>query len=417
MMNHPILKMLSLPAVTAAICLTLCSAAPATDEKPPLTKPEAKADGHADEVKLTPEAIKRHGITVEPAKMQLLLPTFVAPAKLWFNMEAMAHVGTPVKGRATELLVRVGDTVKEGDALIVVISPELGQAQSDYLQKKTALDVAKPQVKIARDAYDRARKLMDENQGISITEVQKREADYQTAQGNQKSAESAATAAENNLHLLGMEQPAVDAFLKGGEIDLKYTVRAPIAGQVIQREVTLGELVSPDKEALLVLADTSSVWVFADVPEARLKELTRGSHARVTIPAIGGDAIRGVVSHIAPALDASSRTARVRVELPNPDGTLLPGMFAQVEINASSAAKGKPVLAVPEEAIQTVEGGPAVFVPVSGESNTFAKRPVTAGKTVGGLVPILSGLKEGESLVTIGSFILKADLGKSEAKD
>ena len=410
-------------AVTSIVCLAATTFAIAAEdqdkpgEKQSAVKSELKADAHPDEVKLTAEAIQRNGIIVEPAKKQPLVPTFIAPARLAFNTEGMAHVGTPVKGRATDLLVRIGDQVKNGAVLVVVASPELGQAQIDYLQKKTALEVSIPQVKIAKEAYDRAKKLMDENQGIAISEVQKREADYQTAQGNQKSAQSGVIAGENNLHLLGMEQAAIDAFLKSGEIDPKYTVRAPMAGRVIQREVTLGELVSPDKEALIVLADTSSVWVLADVPEAKLKGLARGSVARVKVPAVGDEAIEGKVSHIAPALDASTRTARVRIELPNAQGQLLPGMFAQVEMTSTQNGKGEAALAVPEDAIQTIGDGSAVFVPVPNEPNTFAKRPVTIGKPVGGMVPILSGLKEGELLVTRRSFILKADLGKSEAKE
>jgi cobalt-zinc-cadmium efflux system membrane fusion protein len=99
----------------------------------------------------------------------------------------------------------------------------------------------------------------------------------------------------------------------------------------------------------------------------------------------------------------------------NPGGALRPGMFCRVEISAGEGAAGEAVLAVPDDAVQTVEGGPAVFVPVAGEDDTFAKRAVTVGKPVGGWVPVLSGLKEGEPVVVGGSFILKADLGKSGA--
>jgi cobalt-zinc-cadmium efflux system membrane fusion protein len=97
--------------------------------------------------------------------------------------------------------------------------------------------------------------------------------------------------------------------------------------------------------------------------------------------------------------------------------TLKPGMFAQVEIVATDPAnpEAAPMVAVPDEAVQTVEGGPAVFVPVKGEPNTFAKRAVTVGPSVGGLVPILGGLVEGEEFVVAGTFILKAELGKGSA--
>ena len=133
------------------------------------------------------------------------------------------------------------------------------------------------------------------------------------------------------------------------------------------------------------------------------------------IAAVPDGTIEGKVSRIAPAIDDATRTARVRVEVPNRDGRLRPGMFAAVEFTSASHAGGEPTLAVPEEAVQTVEGGPAVFVPVQGEENTFAKRAVMVGRAVGGMVPVLSGLKEGESVVTRGTFLLKAELGKGEA--
>jgi len=384
------------------------------DHKP--TAPSAKPEEHHDEVKLTPQAIKQNNIVTEPAKKHLLIPTFLAPGKVAFNTEEIAHVGSPVKGRAAELLVRVGAEVKKGDPLLIITSPELGQAQSDYLQKKTAADVLAPQVKIAHDAHDRARKLMQEKQGITLTEVQKREAEFQIAEGNQKAAQSAANTALSNLQLLGMEQPDIDAFLKTGQINPRFTLRAPIAGQVIQREVTLGELVSPEKEALLVIADLSSVWVLADVPEARLHDLAKGASAKVKIASLGEQSIEGSLAHISPSLDAATRTARVRIEIPNVGRQLLPGMFTLVEIESVTTAKIEPTLALPEEAVQIVEGGPAVFILVPDEPNTFEKRPVTVGKPIGGKVPILTGLKEGESVVIKGSFILKAELGKSEAE-
>src|SRR5262249_27186648 len=115
------------------------------------------------------------------------------------------------------------------------------------------------------------------------------------------------------------------------------------------------------------------------------------------------------------------RTAQVRIDVTQSAGEtfrLRPGMFAVAEIAASSPDRASPgaVLAIPEEAVQSVEGGTAVFVPVAGEANTYAKRPVTVGAAVGGFVPVLSGLGENEAYVAAGSFILKADLGKSAAK-
>jgi cobalt-zinc-cadmium efflux system membrane fusion protein len=370
---------------------------------------------HEDEVKLTAEAVKKYAVRAEPVTRQQLKPTFVAPARVAFNANAMAHVGSAVKGRVAELKVQVGDEVKKGDVLLVVESPELGEAQSDFIQKRGAATAAAPLVESARSAYARARELYDQTKGISLTDLQKRETDYKSAQAALQTAQTAVTAAENKLHLLGMDHAAVDELARTGEIKPHFPVRAPLAGQVTQREVTLGELVGPDREHLLIVADVTTLWVLADAPEARLKGLKKGSEARVTLAALPDEKVTGAVAFVGQTVDPATRTVQVRIEVKNGDGELKPGMFARAEIAVGGDPKGDAVLAVPDEAVQTVEGGPAVFVPVKGEENTFAKRAVTVGKAVGGWVPVLSGLKEGERVVVAGTFILKADLGKAGA--
>lgn len=381
----------------------------------PAHKHDDHGDAHADEVKLTSDAIQRYGIKVAAVTKQALPRTIQVPARVAFNAEAMAHVGSAVSGRATEIKVRVGQEVKKGDELLIVESPELGEAQSDFLQKRTAVMVTASTVEPAKSAAERARKLYEQSQGIALGEVQKRESEVKAAEGALQTAQAAATAAENKLHLLGMEQAAVQALIQSLEINPKYMIRAPISGQVTEREVTLGELVSPEKEALLVLANMDALWLIADVPELRLNDVQVGSKAAARINALLNEPVSGTLSFIAPTLDASTRTAQVRIEVANAERKLKPGMFATAEIISSSGETSAPVLAVPSDAVQTVEGGPAVFVPVEGEPNTFAKRAITIGTPVGGMIPVTSGLKAGDRIVIAGTFILKAELGKSGA--
>lgn len=388
---------------------------------------EEGGGAHADEVTLTAEAVERYGVKDEAAQLWVLKPTVVTPARVAFNTEAMAHVGSPLRGRAVEVKVRLGETVKAGQELVIIESPELGEAQADYLQKRTAVLTAGPAVELTKVAWERAKGLYEQSQGISLTEVQRREAEHKAAIANVKAAEAAVTASENRLHLLGMKQEDVATLASTGEIAPRHAIKAAIDGQVVQREVTLGELVGPDREALMILADTRLLWVLADVPEAKLTGIAVGAKAWITIGSATGQSDRaatprfeGTVSFIAPLVDPTTRTAQVRIDVPaSLDGglTLKPGMFAQAEIVASMSggADPAPPVAVPDEAIQTVEGGPAVFVPVANEPNTFAKRAVTVGKPVGGLVPISSGLVEGERFVIAGTFILKAELGKGSA--
>lgn len=372
------------------------------------------------QIVILPTAVKAFGVKLEPAAVRTLVPSFSAPARVAYNTERMAHIGSAVVGRVAALPVRQGDAVKEGDTLLVVDSPELGEAQSDYVQKRTMAQAAAPIVDFARNAAERAKKLYDESEGISLTEVQKRLAEQQIAESALLNARAAMTGASNRLQLLGMTEDEIKALGETGTITPRYTVRAPIGGQVIRRDVTLGELVRPDRDSLLVVADTSRLWVLVDVPEMRLREVAVGSTARITVAAFPGETFEGTVSFISADLNEATRTAQVRVEVDNARGLLRPGLFARAEIvGAPGGADGQAsaaMLAVPESAIQTIEGKPVVFVPFTEKPDTFLKRPVTLGEPVGGMLPVLYGLREGEPIVIAASFILKAQLGKSSAK-
>lgn len=384
-------------------------------------KPDAHRDDshddhaeHADEVTLTPAAIERWGIRAEPLKRHVLTETLTVPSRVSFNAEAVAHIGSVVTGRVSQVNARVGDAVKAGEGLLVIVSPELGMAQSQYLQQRGGIASAEATVAVTRSLFDRAKALYDESQGIALSEVQKREAEYRAAQGQLVAARSALTASENVLHVLGMDQQAIESLAQSGEVDPRYSIRSPIDGRVIAREATLGEAVGPDRDALMVVADLRMLWVIADVPESRIAAIRVGSKATVTSAALAGKAFDGKVTYLGVQLDAVTRTVPVRIEVTDGDSLLRPGMFVQAELIAGDEG-GEAVAAIPEAAVQTVEGATCVFVPVEGEPNTFAKRVVRIGKAIGRMVPVLEGLREGEPYVAHGSFILKADLGKAGA--
>lgn len=379
---------------------------------------DATAGEHSDEIELSADAIARYGIRVETAEVQRLQPSFTAAARVAFNSEAMAHVGSPLPGRVIELRVKLGDNVQKGDTLLIVESPELGEAQSDFLGKQIAAKAGVATIELAKNALDRANRLYEQNRGIALDEVQKREAEFKSAQTTLLTAQSAATAAENKLHLLGMDQVSVERLRESGEVNPRFPIGAPIPGQVVEREITLGELVHPEKETLLILADVDTFWVLADVPEARLAEVALGAGAWMNAGSLDPHRHEGQISYIAPMVDPRTRTATVRVVVKCDDRSLKPGMFVQVHIASVERGDTRPaeVVAVPEESVQTIDGQPVVFVAVPNEQNTFVKRPVSTGKSVGGLVPILVGLKPGEFFVANGSFMLKAELGKGSAE-
>ena len=395
----------------ATLLLCACDRHEKDDEKKEASTQKAEEKKH-DEVKLSKDAIEENGIKISPVTKRTLIPTFIVPARISYDMEKLAHAGAPVAGRVADIKVRLGDTVKANDELLIVESPDLGEAQSDLLQKRAAAAAAASAVEPAKVAWERGKTLYDQNQGIALAEVQKREADFRAAEAAQRAANVAAKAAENKLRLLGMDNAAIAKLIDTNQLTPRYPIRAAIAGQVVERNVTLGALVAADKD-LITIADTSLVWVLADVPEAHLAEVRVGSNATVTLVAIAKRQFPGVISYLSPALDASTRTLQVRIETKNDQSLLKPGMFAQAEIEAATDAKPEPVLAIPDEAVISIENETVVFVPAA-EEGLFKKTEVKLGPLVGGWHQVLSGLKENDKIVVEGAFILKAHLLKPE---
>lgn len=392
----------------------------ADHDEAPATHKAAEEKDHAkpSEVTLSKEAVEENEIKSEPVGRRVLVPTFEAPARVAFDAEAMARVGAPLAGRVAEFKARLGDAVHKGDELLVVESPDLGEAQSDYLLKRTALEAAQAAVEPAKVSYERGRQLYGQNQGIALAELQKREAEYKAAQAAVRAAEAAAGGARNKLSLRGMNDAAIAALAKTGELTPRYALRTPIDGQVIACDVTLGQLVAPDKDLSLEVADVRRMWVLADVPESEYGNVKVGAKASVTVAALPDERFDGTVKYIAPALDPASRSVQVRLEVANERGLLRPGMLARCRVEEPTPAGAEPILAVPDEAVQRVEDETIVFVPVAGKEGAFAKREIKAsGEPVGGWVPIRDGLKEGEAVVTHGAAILKAQLAKPAAEE
>ena len=375
---------------------------------------ESGGEEHADEVSLTAEAVERYGVRVAAVEARSLDAVATAPARVGFDTEAMAHVGSLVQGRIAEIRVKLGDRVETGDVLLVVDSPELGQLQADHLADLSAVEAATPAIELARDSYQRAQTLYEETSGggVTLNTVQDRQATLRAAERELAVAEADVTASANTLRLHGMTDAQIETLAGSKKIDPTYEVTAPIAGRVVEREVTPGELVSPNDEALMVLANLSTVWVLADVAEARLGSVGVGSSATLDVPALPGRSFEGSVTYIDPRVNENTRTARLRVEVENEGDALRPGMFASAMIGPSNGG-GEAMPALPADAVMEVEGETSVFVPVAGEPNTFARRGVTVSERVGDFYPVLHGVSVGDEIVVAGTFILKAEIGKA----
>jgi len=363
--------------------------------------------GEAEPLRLTAASAARHGVELAPVATRALRRLLRAPAHVAFDEARTAHIGCALRGRVAEVPVSLGTNVDAGDPLLVVDSPELGEAQVEWLQRRSALQSAAPRVDYAERAWRRAKALFDESHGIAEAEVLRREAEHAAAAAALREAEVALLAARQRLLLLGMAADDVDALAAGGDVVPRLTIRAPFAGTVIARDVTLGELVSPDRDMLLAISDTSRLWVLADVPESQIGAVRPGAVVHVHRGRHGDEAAAtGAVDRIAPTVDRATRTAEVRVVVEG-GSSLKAGMFVEacVEVPAEG---GREVVAVPVEAVQTVDRREVVFVPVAGEPHAFRMRPVELGELVDGYRPVRAGLAAGEQVVTTGSFVLKA---------
>ena len=370
-------------------------------------------EGHADEVALTADAIARYGVAVGTVEARSLEAAVTAPARVAFDEEATAHVSSLVRGRVQQIDAALGDVVEAGDLLFVVESPELGQRQAEYLATLASVEAARPAVELARGSFDRATSLYDQTEGggVTLNTVRDREAELRAAEREFAAAENAAASAANTLRLYGMDDAGLATLAESKAIDPTFDVVAPIDGEIVERHATLGELVGPDDEALMTLADLSSVWVLIDLPESRLASIGVGASASIEVPALGGRTFEGEVRYVDPRVNASTRTIRLRVVVENESSALQPGLFARATI--VPAESGEPTAALPAAAVLEVEGEPSVFVPVADEADTFARRAVVVGERVGGFFPVLSGVAVGDEVVVDGAFILKAEIEKA----
>lgn len=384
-----------IPALLFALTLTAlgCQAKPPAE---PVSASEGASPHEDAVVTLTPESQRAAEIVVEEVAFRPLQRKLQAPGSIQVNQNRLAHVGPRIPGRIVEIKAGLGERVKAGATLAVIDSPELGQAQSDYL-------TARAKLVVAEKAFERAKTLL-EGKVIGTGEYQRREGEYLAAKAE-------AQAAEDRLTLLGMTDDAIAAL--GGEraIRSQVAITAPFGGTVIDRRVTLGEVVEPGK-ALFTIADLSVLWGIAEIPEQDLARVKKGLPAEVSVSAYPGEKFQGRTTYLSETIDPSSRTVNVRVDVDNGRGKLKPEMFATFTIVTDEADR---VLSLPDTAIQR-EGGKAIVFVAKGEGR-FEKRPVELGPESQGWQVVRSGLQPGEQVVTKGAFVLKSETLKGQMEE
>ena len=350
-------------------------------------------DEHGEEklVKMSAEVQKQSGVVVVPAKKQRLAGVISATGKVEANADKIAHVSPRISGKIVTVKSSLGDSVAAGQVLVTLDSVELGESLNRYHQSKTKFT-------LAQSNMDRIKVLVDKKIAAR-KEILQAETDYKTAQTELHTD-------EERLSLYGVSV----ADLQGDNHKKPILpVRSPIGGIITEKHAIVGEFADPTK-SLYTVADLSSVWVLVDIHEKDLAKVRRGQAATVIVGAFPDQKFRGRITYLADLVDETTRTVKARVEVPNPGRKLKPEMFATVEL--ALAADAPLVLAVSEEAVQELDGKKLIFV--AEKETEFEPRAVELGRASGGLVEVVSGLKEGERYAVKGAFTLKSELKKGE---
>lgn len=353
-------------------------------------------EGHdeTDSIKMTADVQKQNGIVIAPAEKQRLAGVISVTGKVEVNADKVAYVSPRISGKVVRSSVSLGDHVSAGQPLVTLDSVELGEALNRYHQSKTKLV-------LAESNRDRIKNLV-EKKIAARKDILQAETDLKIAQAEQRTD-------EQRLSLYGVERSDLkDANLKNPFL----LVRSPISGTITEKNVIVGELADPSK-SLYTVSDLSSVWIMVDINEKDLAKVYKGQSATVIVGAFPDLKLKGRITYIADLVNEATRTVKARIEVANPGRKLKPEMFATVELTLATDAP--PVLVVPEDALQDLDGKKVVFV--AEEEDELVARTVQTGRTAGGMVEIVSGLNEGERFAVKGAFILKSELKKGEMTD
>lgn len=353
-------------------------------------------------IKIPPEKQKAWGIETGLAAEMELHREIRLPGIISLNENRTAHVSSFTSGKAVSVRADLGRDVDRGEILAVINSPEFAEAQGAFLQAHTRAN-------LLRREYERAKALLEQN-AIEKKEYLRREAEYEAAAMEYGVRES-------NLRSYGMTHEQIEGMLKTGAgqgdgrqagfPDPSLSVRSPLRGRVIFRDIILGENVEADK-TLYTVSDLSDLWALVDAYEKDLPDIGEKSRVKILSPLYPDTVFPGKIDNIGSTVDPKLRTVKIRAVIDNGQRLLKPNMFIQAVIE-SSAGIGK-ILAVPEEAVQVLNGEKIVFL-LEGE-DVFAVEHVQIGDKFGDMRAITGGIHAGQKIVLKGAFNLKAELNK-----
>lgn len=373
-----------------------CGSIPADPDEHGHEDHDAPADGHeghGEEVVLGEAALRNARLDVQPVSSVALDGRVAVPARITLDPRREARVSAVTAGTVERIGVRPGDQVKEGGSLATVVSPDLGVAIGAHLSATAKLEA----IRARRDriaglhgaGFSSKSQLLDADAELTV-------------------AMAEAEGAEERLRVFGISPSRVRP-AAGEHFASRFSVRSPVAGEVLAIDATLGKSVASG-DPLFHVGNLDEVWLLLDVAENHLASIRIGAAVSFSVAAYGSEAFSGTVDQIGGLLDPTSRTIEVRVVVPNPEHRLKPNMFATAQLALSSGAVGEGIV-VGADVIQEIEGRRVVFVEEA--AGRFVASPVRTETLPDGRLHVLDGLHAGDRIVVGGAFTLKSELEKS----
>lgn len=360
-------------AVCVLVALMLLTGCTKTQEAPAETKPIVQ--GQQVIFAGGSPAIQRIAVerVAAPVERDLTLP-----GRLTWDEDRTVRVYPPFAGRVTRILVQVGTTVKAGQPLAEVASPDFGQAQADARKAQADMGLASKSLERARD--------LNAHGVLSAKDLQQAEADHAKARAE----------ADRSLQRLRAYGQSADGNA--------FTLKSPIAGTVVERNLNPGQELRTDSSGtppLFVISDPTRLWIVLDATEVQLPYLKRGMQLVITSNQFPDDAFAGELRQVADFIDPTSRTLKARGDVPNNQRTLKAEQFVNARVRIPKAD----VPMVDARAVYL--SGNRTFVFQRTGPATFTRRAVRVGAQTEGQMPVMSGLKEGDEVVIAGNLFLE----------
>lgn len=354
-------------------------------------------ENHAEkkEIKLTADQLKRFDIQTLILTKNHFQHRLTFPGQITFNENKVTHIVASVSGSVKEIFKGLGESTKVGEALATLQSREMAGAKSAYISAHRNLALKK-------DLFERSEKLWKKKI--------KSEVDFIQARNIYEDAKIELEQDKQKLLALSMTEVQIKNLPEQKTPLNIYTIDSPIEGKIIERHVTLGEVISSDKQ-VFVVANLDTVWVNLAIPADDLMKIKKDQ--KVDIFANKGELIcSGNIMYVSPVINDESRTGRAVIQLENPKNEIHPGDFIKAQVVTS---ENSALLSLPSSAVHRMDGKFVVFT--KSKENTFEAKVINIkGSDKGEFIEIIDGLKERDEIVIKNTFFLKAELGKSEAE-